>query len=169
MNEWWSNVCMRHILRYTKETTGTNNPNQLLIQCVSFNTHPIPPSWRRKLKMMQLIDMRRPEQRPPPSSFLRSSHLITGCTLTYQASCFPPRKPPNQQEIKVAPSGSHLDFSFPTNIFIDISNENQRGQRDKAVARDLSRQTSSNHPIFKVWEDLLLIRYLLNISGMAWL
>lgn len=78
-----------------------------------------------------------------------------------------PRKPPNQQEIKVAANASHLDFSFPTNIFIDISNENQRGQRDKAVARDLSRQTSSNHLIFKVWNGPWLILYLLNISGVA--
>lgn len=82
---------------------------------------------------------------------------------------FPSWKPSNQQEIKAAATASHLDFSFPANIFIDISNENHSGQPDKAGARDLSRQTSSNHSIFKVCKGLWPILYLLNISGVAWL
>lgn len=143
-----------------------NKPNQLLIQCANFI---LPPCWRHSMGLMQLMDAHWPEQCPPHSSCLWLSGLIRGCTLTYQHSCFSPRKPPNQQEIKVTASSSHLDFSFPSNIFIDISNENQRGQRDKAVARDLSWQTCSNHLIFKVWEGLRLILYLLNISGVAWL
>ncbi|KAL7862100.1 hypothetical protein SRHO_G00135410 [Serrasalmus rhombeus] len=58
---------------------------------------------------------------------------------------FPPN-PPNQQEIKVGPSAEHLDFSFQNNIFIDISNENQRGQRDKALCLVFCRAYSQASP-----------------------
>lgn len=109
----WVTACIFCCTNTDPTDPRMNKPNQLFLRYASSI---LTPCW--KLRLMQLIDTRRPEQCPPRSSFLRSSHLITGCTLTYQASCFPPWKPPNQQEIKVAPSGSHLVFSFSTNILL---------------------------------------------------